>query len=120
MHSSSANNALVYSTGQGKLCPTCGSPVSDCRCGKGKFDPPKDGVIRVGRETQGRKGNGVTLITGLPFQGPLLIDFAKKLKQQLGCGGTVVGRALEIQGDQRNRILDILKKQGLIAKRAGG
>lgn len=82
--------------------------------------PKGDGRVRVSRETKGRKGKGVTLITGLPLETEELNQLAKELKQRLGTGGTVKGTAVEIQGDHRDALVAELTKRGHAAKRAGG
>ena len=57
-------------------------------------------VVRVGRETKGRKGKGVTVVTGIPLPDKELRRLAKELKQRCGCGGTLKNGVIEIQGDQ--------------------
>lgn len=81
---------------------------------------PKDGVVRVGRETKGRKGKGVTLVTGVPLSGAELDALAKELKNLCGAGGTLKGGVIEIQGDHRDRIIPALEKKGWTVKRVGG
>lgn len=90
---------------------------------KKQKQPPKpqcDGVVRVGRETKGRKGAGVTVITGIPARPAGLKQIAKELKQLCGTGGTVKNGVIEIQGDQRARIVEELAGRGFTVKRAGG
>lgn len=82
--------------------------------------PKGDGVVRVSRETKGRKGKGVTVITGVPLAGPDLKDLAKDLKQKCGSGGTVKNATIEIQGDHRDTVIAALKGHGWIIKKAGG
>jgi translation initiation factor 1 len=79
--------------------------------------PPK---IRVARETAGRGGKGVTVITGLPLAGAPLEDLAGKLKRSCGAGGAVRDGRIEIQGEHRDRLVAELVKLGYDAKRAGG
>ena len=79
-----------------------------------------DGVVRVGRETKGRKGAGVTVITGIPTHPEGLKQIAKELKQKCGTGGTVKNGVIEIQGDQRDLLVKELSARGYTAKRAGG
>lgn len=79
-----------------------------------------DGVVRVSRETQGRKGKGVTIIAGLPLAAAQLESLATQLKKRCGAGGKVEGDRIEIQGDHRDVIVQELAKQGWQAKRAGG
>lgn len=113
--------ALVYSTTQGRLCPECGKPTAQCSCKKKPAQAPKgDGIIRVGRETKGRKGAGVTVITGVPLTGEELKTLAKDLKSRCGSGGTVKDGIIEVQGDHRDTIVEELAKRGFKAKRAGG
>jgi translation initiation factor 1 len=77
-------------------------------------------VVRVGRETKGRGGKGVTIISDLPLDENGLAELATKLKARLGTGGTVKDGKIEIQGDQRDRIVAELEGMGYRAKRAGG
>ena len=80
----------------------------------------KDGIVRIGRSTKGRRGKGVSTITGLPFSGDKLRDLARQLKQKCGTGGTIKEGVIEIQGDHREMLLKELEKIGLKAKLAGG
>jgi translation initiation factor 1 len=76
--------------------------------------------VRVARETKGRKGKGVTLVTGLPLDGAALKALAKELKKTCGTGGTVKDGVIEIQGEHRDTLVAALKKRGYDAKRSGG
>ena len=76
--------------------------------------------IRVARETAGRGGKGVTVITGLPLRGEQLEDLAGRLKRCCGAGGAVRDDRIEIQGEHRDRLVAELVKLGYDAKRAGG
>jgi translation initiation factor 1 len=79
------------------------------------------GVIRVGRETQGRGGKGVTVITGLPLGPAALETLAKELKARCGAGGKArPDGAIEIQGEHRDVLVAELARRGYTAKRAGG
>lgn len=114
-------STLVYSSSTGRICPECSRPVAGCTCRKQTSDePPKDGVVRVGRETKGRKGKGMTLITGVPLQNDGLKKLAKELKQKCGTGGTLKGDVIEIQGDHRDTLIELLKAKGWVVKRSGG
>ncbi|GGX48080.1 translation initiation factor Sui1 [Saccharospirillum salsuginis] len=112
---------LVYSTETGRHCPDCGELKTECRC-KTKTDtvPAGDGIVRVSRETKGRKGKGVTLVTGVPLAEKELKALAKTLKAKCGTGGTVKAGVIEIQGDQRDLLVAELQKQGYTVKKAGG
>lgn len=113
------SGGLVFSTEQGRMCPDCRQPVADCRCGEPQV-PAGDGVVRVSRETKGRKGKGVTLITGIPLAGKELKDYAKTLKAKCGTGGTVKDGVVEIQGDHRDLLVPLLQEKGWTVKKAGG
>lgn len=113
---------LVYSTDVGRRCPNCLRPVAECVCKKGT--PGKgsagDGVVRVSRETAGRKGKGVTVITGLGLPTERLEALATQLKKRCGSGGTVDGDRIEIQGDHRDLLVQELSKLGRTVKKSGG
>ena len=121
-----SNNRPVYSTGPGGLSPECARPVAECRCRRSKpaqpaaVAPKGDGVVLVGRETKGRKGKGVTVVSGVPLAGEALEDLATRLKKRCGSGGTVHGGVIEIQGDHRDALVAELGKLGYTVKRAGG
>ncbi|HEX7012917.1 MAG TPA: translation initiation factor Sui1 [Steroidobacteraceae bacterium] len=112
---------IVYSTGIGERCPNCLRAIKDCVCKKGT--PGKvagDSVVRVSRETQGRRGKGVTVISGLPLPPAELEALATELKKRCGSGGGVVNGRIEIQGEHRDRLVEELNRRGWKAKRAGG
>ena len=123
---------LVYSTGQGRICPDCGKPAASCRCrrdrGRGKKPghpagraqaDPDDGVVRVRRETKGRKGKTVTTVTGLPLGEAALRELAGELKRRCGGGGAAKGGVIEIQGDHAEVLVAELEGRGYSVKRAG-
>ena len=76
--------------------------------------------MRVGRSTKGRKGKGVTVITGIPADATQLKQIAKTLKQKCGSGGTVKAGSIEIQGDHRDLLMEELKDMGYTVRRSGG
>ncbi|PLX89386.1 MAG: stress response translation initiation inhibitor YciH [Desulfuromonas sp.] len=114
------NSRLVYSSEQGRMCPACNQPVAACTCKKHNTRAESNGIVRVHRESKGRKGKGVTLITGIPLDSAELKQYAKQLKQRCGSGGTVKNDVVEIQGDHRDLLVDLLKAQGWTVKKAGG
>jgi predicted translation initiation factor SUI1 len=77
-------------------------------------------VVRLGRETKGRRGKGVTTVTDVPLDEAGLLELATRLKNRCGTGGTVKGRVIEIQGDQRDRLASVLEEMGYRVKRVGG
>ena len=110
---------LVYSTSQGKMCPGCCRPIADCVCRR----PPAsagDGIVRISHQTKGRKGKGVTIISGVPLDGEALKTYAATLKKKCGTGGAVKQQNIEIQGDHRDRLQQELEKAGWTVKRSGG
>ena len=114
---------LVYSTDYGRVCPRCRRPVGECACGRkrsARAATTGDGIVRVGRETKGRKGKGVTVITGVPLPPAELKELGKQLKKLCGSGGTVKDGAIEIQGDHRDRLVEELAERGWTVKRSGG
>lgn len=115
-----STQGVVFSTDHGRMCPACGQPAGACECGKKKTGPPADGVVRVGRETKGRKGKGVTIVTGVPLTEAGVQALAKELKQRCGSGGTVKDKVIEIQGDHRDTVVAELEKKGWKVKRVGG
>ncbi len=114
------DSRLVYSTEYGRTCPTCNQHLDRCRCGKKAAAPAGDGIVRLGRSTKGRKGKGVTVITGIPLDAAELKQVAKSLKRKCGSGGTVKAGAIEIQGDHRDVLMAELKKLGYSVRRSGG
>ncbi len=113
------NGGVVYSTEHGRMCPLCGRPISECGCHGKPLSPRGDGVVRVARETKGRKGKGVTVITGAPLDTAALKDLAKQLKARCGAGGTVKSDTIEIQGDHREAVIELLQARGWKVKRVG-
>ena len=112
---------MVYSTGLGTLCPNCRRAVRECVCPKGTPGAARgSSAVRVGRETKGRAGKGVTVITGLPLSAGELEALASELKRRCGSGGTVRDGAIEIQGDHRDALVAALVKLGWPAKKSGG
>jgi protein-tyrosine phosphatase len=77
-------------------------------------------TLKVGRETAGRRGKGVTTVFDLPLDEDGVRELAALLKQRCGTGGTVKDGQIEIQGDQRERIVAELEKLGYKVKRVGG
>lgn len=111
---------LVYSTDAGRLCPQCHRPVAGCVCGKDRPAAIGDGIVRLHRETKGRGGKAVTLITGLSLPEKEMRELAKALKTKCGVGGALKADHIEIQGDQRPMIKAELERRGFAVKIAGG
>ena len=119
------NNHLVHSTESGRICPSCGHPTTKCTCKKKKITKkqsiyPNDGIVRIRRETKGRKGKTVTAVFGFPLDDKKLPQLVKTLKRICGAGGTVKDGVIIIQGDHRETLLNEIKKQGYTVKLADG
>src|SRR5262252_9770864 len=92
----------VYSTGVGRLCPDCGRPMAECRCGRREDEVPARLVAKLRIEKKGRGGKTVTVVDGLPRNDAFLAELSQQLKRACGTGGSVQDGAVELQGDQRD------------------
>lgn len=110
---------LVYSTDKGRLCPGCHRAVNECVCSDRSRTGTQDGSVIVSRETKGRKGAGVTLVSGLPLSESALRTLAKTLKSKCGVGGSVKDGIIELQGDQRDKVQSLLETDGYRVKHRG-
>lgn len=118
------DSRLVYSTETGPICPKCSRPQAKCICKKAKptsaHREPRDGIIRIQRETKGRKGKGVTAVYGFQETDVDLKKLASTLKNRCGTGGSVKEGVIIIQGDHRESLKAELTKLGYKVKLAGG
>lgn len=114
-----SEGGLVYSTEVGRTCPECRNAIADCTCGEPEA-PSGDGIVRVSRESKGRGGKVVTLVTGLPLVGAELKTLAKELKKKCGVGGALKDGVLEVQGEQRDLLVAELTRRGFTVKKSGG
>jgi translation initiation factor 1 len=116
------DSGLVYASEHGRMCQKCNRPLANCTCRAISSIPTTNrrAVVRVGRETKGRKGKGVTVVSGAPLSGSALDELASRLKRLCGSGGTVKDGVIEIQGDHRDRLVEELAKNGWTVKRSGG
>jgi len=117
-------NRLVYSTDSAvnKRCPKCKEVISECTCPKETALDPRaanySAVLRI--EKKGRGGKVVTVVAGLPKATPFLKELTSKLKQRCGTGGTFVvtpnDGQIELQGDRRDALREILPTLGIRSK----
>lgn len=105
-----SSSRLVYSTESGRIQQT--KPVIE--------RPKGNGIVRIQRQTSGRKGKGVCLITGIDEDDNALTQLAAELKKKCGCGGAVKNGVIEIQGDKRDLLKSLLEAKGMKVKLAGG
>lgn len=82
--------------------------------------PPEKQNLRVQATRSGRKGKTVTVISGFQTKPETLQALVKQLKTQCGSGGTVKDNEIEIQGEHKQKLLEILIKLGYKAKISGG
>jgi translation initiation factor 1 len=113
------NAKPVYSTGAGRVCPTCGWPAQDCKCSSqfARDEPvPARVVAKLRMEKSGRGGKTVTVVYDLPRNQTFLKDLAGELKRACGTGGAVADNTVEIQGEKRDQVRALLVKKGWIVK----
>ncbi|MEI8631976.1 stress response translation initiation inhibitor YciH [Vibrio sp. PP-XX7] len=101
---------LVYSTESGRIKQEDPKPSR----------PKGDGIVRIQRQTKGRKGKGVCIISGLDLDEAPLKLLAAELKKHCGCGGAVKEGMIEIQGDARDKMKSYLENKGYTVKLSGG
>jgi translation initiation factor 1 len=114
---SRGNARTVYSTGAGRICPRCGWPEGNCQCSKKADDPiPSRIVAKLRMEKKGRGGKTVTVIDGLPRNAAFLKELSQELKRACGTGGTVIDGGIELHGDLRERVRDVLAQKKFTVK----
>jgi translation initiation factor 1 len=105
-----SENRLVYSTQTGRIQnKEQNKPLLKTDC-----------ILRIRRETKGRKGKGMTTVTGLELADKELKDLCSQLKKMCGTGGALKNGIIEIQGDNRDKIKATLEQLGHNVKLAGG
>ena len=105
--------APVWSSEQGDLRSKHATPPAPP-------PPPRQQTVYLLRDAKGRKGKAVTLVKNLALPEDDLQVLATQLKQACGAGGTVRAGMIEIQGEQRDKVADVLRKLGYQVKVAGG
>jgi translation initiation factor 1 len=108
------DHPTVWSSEQGDLRKKS-SPPADVHS-----LPPQQQTIYLHRDSKGRGGKVVSLVKGLALSEADLSALAKQIKQACGSGGTLKDGVIEIQGDHREKIAEVLKKLGYKVKIAGG
>lgn len=108
----------VYSTDQGDLRGRNEEGSSQAR-DRARLEA-LDGIVRIKRETAGRKGKGVTTVHGVPLEEKALKTLAQALKKRCGSGGALKEGVIEIQGDHREVLRAELEKRGFSVRLAGG
>ena len=110
---------VVYSTGRGRLCAKCGWPTGECRCASslaaGKEPIPEKPAARLRLENRA-SGKSVTVVDGLPDNALFLDALARELKKSCGTGGHAGEGSVELQGDQRERLRELLARKGFAVR----
>jgi translation initiation factor 1 len=103
-------------------CDRCGQPLKQCSCPRkadGQLHLPKTQPARVSRERRSG-GKMITIITGLGLNETDLSAMLKQFKASLGTGGTIREGSIELQGDHRDKLVEVLRQLGYPAKPSGG
>jgi translation initiation factor 1 len=103
---------LVWSSGEGDLRRAPARQPAP--------QPAKGGRVKVRREVAGRRGKAVTTVSGVPLDDGSLRELAGRLKRRCGVGGSAKGGVIELQGDHREVVLEVLRAEGFDAVLAGG
>jgi translation initiation factor 1 len=113
------NSRTVYSTDKGRVCSGCGWPANDCKCSStiGRDEPVPDRIVaKLRMEKKGRGGKTVTVVYGLPRNAAFLKELTQDLKRTCGTGGVATDEGVELQGDLRERVREVLQKKGYVVK----
>src|ERR687895_62876 len=78
------------------------------------------GRVKVRREVAGRRGKAVTTISNVPLDDAGLRELAGRLKKRCGVGGSAKDGVIELQGDHRDVVMEVLRAEGYDAVLAGG
>ncbi|MCM2358587.1 MAG: translation initiation factor Sui1 [Geobacteraceae bacterium] len=116
----SSDTPLVWSSELGRVCPGCGKAAASCICARQQARHVGDGIVRVRRESKGRGGKTVSVVTGVAGDDSSLNALAGELKRRCGSGGTAKDGVIEIQGDHCDLLVAELSQRGYTVKRAGG
>ncbi len=103
---------IVYSTNQQYSYETGSSAEANTL-------PPQHQVLKISLDKSGRAGKQVTLVQGFVGTYADLESLTKELKTKCGVGGSSKDGEILIQGDVRDKVLNILIKQGYNAKKSG-
>ena len=100
------------------MCPGCGWPRVECRCSRqtGRESVPAKVIAKLRLEKKGRGGKTVTVVLDLPRNDAFLKELSQELKRACGVGGSTSEDTVELQGDVRDRVRQLLAKKGYAVK----
>ena len=116
---SAVKERVVYSSEKGRICAKCGWPAADCHCASALSAPVEPVPAKITAKlnvANTSSGKRVTIVEGLPANEGFLQDLAHELKKRCGAGGKIGANFVELQGDQRDRLRDLLSKKGWTVK----
>ena len=108
-----SNRRVVYSTTDGDLRKARPEDKRRAAAAAG-------GRVKVRREVAGRRGKAVTTVSGVPLDDAGLRELAGRLKKRCGVGGSAKGGVIELQGDHRDVVMQVLREAGYDPVLAGG
>jgi translation initiation factor 1 len=108
-----ADRRVVYSTTDGDLRKARPADVRRAEAARG-------GRVKVRREVAGRRGKAVTTVSGVPLDDAGLRELAGTLKKRCGVGGSAKDGVIELQGDHRDVVVEVLRAAGYDVVLAGG
>lgn len=91
-----------------EVCPKCGLNLQLCVCEAIAKEAQR---VKVRLEKR-RFGRMITVVEGIDPKSVNIKDVAKELKSKFACGGTVKNNMIELQGDHRNKVKDVLVRLG--------
>lgn len=106
------DSKVVWSTSDGDLRKARDPRLAELRSA--------GGPVKVRRETAGRRGKAVTTISSVPLDDAGLRELAGRLKKRCGVGGSAKGGVIELQGDHRSLVVELLRADGYQVVLAGG
>ncbi len=106
------DRTLVWSSDDGDLRRNRSAPAAQ--------RPAAGGRVKVRREVAGRRGKPVTTIANVPLDDAGLRELAGRLKKRCGVGGSAKDGVIELQGDHRDAVLEVLRADGYDVVLAGG
>ena len=111
----SSSSRVVWSSSDGDL-----RKAPDPSKARARATAAAGGRVKVRRETSGRRGKAVTTVANVPLDDDGLRELSGRLKKRCGVGGSVKDGVIELQGDHRDVVLEVLKGEGYDAVLAGG